>query len=301
MSCLCSVKLVLTVHQSKDPSVKTSKTERDFLAIPHMQKQLLLAAIDSTDHHSKTGGYIVYSTCSVSVEENEQVVQYVLRKRPNVKIVDTGLGNFGSEGFKSYMGKKFDDKMALTKRFFPHRENVDGFYVCKLKKFGPSPHMTTKGAAAAGANGATTTDKKKQVDGVAGEDDIVDKTPIRDEDGTAVGEDAFGPFEEEADAELIARGERRRLRKKGLNPKAVLEKPKKDSDKNNEVNKEEEKKKKEDPKSKSKKPADDKSNQSGDSKKEHEKPKSPKGSSTNKASPSSSPSASKAKGKKNQK
>ena len=123
----------------KDPSVKTSKNERDFLALPHMQKQLLLAAVDSVDHTSKTGGYIVYSTCSVTVEENEGVVQYVLRKRPNVRLVDTGLGTFGSEGFKKYMNKRFDDKMNLTRRYFPHRENVDGFFVCKLKKFGPSP------------------------------------------------------------------------------------------------------------------------------------------------------------------
>ncbi len=50
---------------SKDPSVKTNKTEKDFITLPHTQKQLLLAAIDST----KTGGYIVYSTCSITVEE----------------------------------------------------------------------------------------------------------------------------------------------------------------------------------------------------------------------------------------
>ncbi|KUL81683.1 hypothetical protein ZTR_10444 [Talaromyces verruculosus] len=213
---------------SKDPSVKTNKTERDFLAIPHMQRQLLLAAIDSTDHHSKTGGYIVYSTCSVTVEENEQVVQYVLRKRPNVKIVDTGLGSFGSEGFTSYMGKKFDEKMTLTRRYFPHRENVDGFFVCKLKKTGPSPGASkTNGAA---ANNGVKSDKSASE---AGDTDVevIDKTPITDDNGNAVGEEAFGPFDEEEDAELIARAERNRLRRKGINPKAVLDKKAKKDEK----------------------------------------------------------------------
>src|SRR5271156_5701597 len=142
----------------KDPSVKTSKTERDFLMLPHMQKQLLLAAIDSVDHASKTGGYVVYSTCSVTVEENEGVVQYALQKRPNVRIVDTGLGSFGSEGFKSYMGKKFDARMNLTRRYFPHRENVDGFFVCKLKKMGPTPAKVTAAGGSA-PNGKTTSEE----------------------------------------------------------------------------------------------------------------------------------------------
>lgn len=53
---------------AKDPSVKTNKTEKDFMALPHIQKQLLLSAIDSVNH-AGTGGYIVYSTCSVTVEE----------------------------------------------------------------------------------------------------------------------------------------------------------------------------------------------------------------------------------------
>ncbi|KAF8894554.1 NOL1/NOP2/sun family-domain-containing protein [Infundibulicybe gibba] len=78
---------------SKDSSVKINKSERDFTLLSHLQKQLILCAIDSVSPESKTGGYIVYSTCSVTVDENEAVVDYALRKRPNVKLVDTGLAS----------------------------------------------------------------------------------------------------------------------------------------------------------------------------------------------------------------
>ncbi|KAL4773399.1 NOL1/NOP2/sun family-domain-containing protein [Aspergillus nidulans var. acristatus] len=208
---------------AKDPSVKTNKNERDFLAIPHMQRQLLLAAIDSVNHASKTGGYIVYSTCSVTVEENEAVVQYVLKKRPNVKLVETGLGDFGSPGFTHYMGKHFDAKMTMTRRYFPHRENVDGFFVCKLKKTGPTP-VQKPGEK----DSSTSANKPKSSTTTTDGEQAVDKTPITDEDGTTPGDD-FGPFDEneEEDRERILRAERNRLRRKGLNPKGVLNKPKK--------------------------------------------------------------------------
>lgn len=186
---------------AKDPSVKTNKTEKDFMLLPHLQKQLLLAAIDSVDHASKTGGYIVYSTCSVTVEENEQVVQYALNKRPNVKLVETGL-TFGVEGFTSYMGKQFDGRMKMTRRFYPHAYNVDGFFVSKFKKTGPTGGAAVK----VDANGT------KQVDGV-----VVDKTPVTSE---AEEGDDFGGFDEEEDKEYIERAQRSRLRRKGVNPKA---------------------------------------------------------------------------------
>ncbi|KAL4745118.1 NOL1/NOP2/sun family-domain-containing protein [Aspergillus terricola var. indicus] len=207
---------------AKDPSVKTNKNERDFLAIPHMQRQLLLAAIDSVNHASKTGGYIVYSTCSVTVEENEAVVQYVLKKRPNVKLVETGLGDFGSPGYTHYMGKHFDAKMTMTRRYFPHRENVDGFFVCKLKKTGPTPVQKP------GEKDPSITSKPKSTTATTDGEQAIDKTPITEEDGTTPG-DGFGPFDEneEEDKERILRAERNRLRRKGLNPKGVLNKPKK--------------------------------------------------------------------------
>jgi ribosomal RNA methyltransferase Nop2 len=103
---------------AKDASVKTNKTEADFMKLPHLQKQLILSAIDSVDHHSKTGGYIVYSTCSVTVEENEQVIQYALNKRPNVKLVETGL-TFGKEGFTNIGGKIFHPSMKVSQIIRP--------------------------------------------------------------------------------------------------------------------------------------------------------------------------------------
>jgi ribosomal RNA methyltransferase Nop2 len=96
------------------------------LLLSQLQKELILCAIDSV----KVGGHVVYSTCSVTVDENEAVVAYALKKRPHVKLVDTGL-EFGRDGFKSFKGKEFGEELRKTKRFFPHVQNMDGFYVSK--------------------------------------------------------------------------------------------------------------------------------------------------------------------------
>ncbi len=93
------------------------KSERDFQLLTHLQKQLILCAIDSVNAKSTTGGYIVYSTCSVMVEEDEDVVEYALKKRPNARLVPTGI-DFGRDGFKAFRGKKYNPKMDLCRRVF---------------------------------------------------------------------------------------------------------------------------------------------------------------------------------------
>lgn len=181
----------------KDQSVKVSRTEKDFIQIPHLQKQLLLSAIDSVDCNSKKGGVIVYSTCSVAVEEDEAVVDYALRKRPNVRLVDTGLV-IGKEGFTSFRGKKFHPSVNLTRRYYPHTYNVDGFFVAKFQKIGPSPHDDNQASA-----------REKEM---AARQEAADEGIIHED---------FAKFEDDEDDKYIKKSKKVNLLKKGVNPRAA--------------------------------------------------------------------------------
>ncbi|KAE8234069.1 hypothetical protein CF326_g889 [Tilletia indica] len=150
---------------SKDQSVKTNKSYRDLQLLTHLQKQLILCAIDSVNPRSTTGGYVVYSTCSVMVEEDEAVVDYALKKRPNVRLVDSGI-EFGAEGFKSFQGKQFDSKMGFCRRVYPHAHNLDGFFVAKLKV--DPPAKKNKGGESKNATNA-------DVSGIAADEDEDDE------------------------------------------------------------------------------------------------------------------------------
>lgn len=122
---------------ARDQAIKGSKSYQEIIKMSHLQKELLIAAIDCVDANSKTGGYIVYSTCSISVEENEWVVNYALENR-FVKLVETGF-EIGEPGLKQFKDKRFHPTLILTKRVYPHVHNMDGFYVAKFKKYANGP------------------------------------------------------------------------------------------------------------------------------------------------------------------
>ncbi|PFH50669.1 hypothetical protein AMATHDRAFT_75466 [Amanita thiersii Skay4041] len=177
---------------SKDSSVKVNKSDRDFTLLSHLQKQLILCAIDSISPDSKTGGYLVYSTCSVTVDENEAVVDYALRKRRNVKLVETGL-SFGREGFAQYRGKTFNPNLRLTRRFYPHVHNMDGFFVAKFK--------IEKGSKR---------DSNNKDEGRGVGDEKLEADQKEEEVG----------FDSDEDRPYIEESKRRRLKAKGLRPPA---------------------------------------------------------------------------------
>ena len=116
---------------SKDQSVKVNRTYKEVLNNSRVQKELILAAIDSCN--VKSSGIIVYSTCSIAVEENEWVVDYALKHR-YVKCIETGF-ELGEPGLTSFREKHFHPTLKNTRRIYPHIHNMDGFYVAKLKKY----------------------------------------------------------------------------------------------------------------------------------------------------------------------
>lgn len=114
---------------SKDPTIKTSKSAAEIKKIVKEQKELILHAFDML----KVNGIMVYSTCSVLTDENENVVDYLLSKRPHAKIMEPTV-NVGVNGFVSFYGESFHGTLKNSKRLYPHVHNMDGFFYCKIRK-----------------------------------------------------------------------------------------------------------------------------------------------------------------------
>ncbi|MEW6653562.1 MAG: RsmB/NOP family class I SAM-dependent RNA methyltransferase [Bacteroidota bacterium] len=93
------------------------------------QMRLLVAAIKAC----KPGGEIVYSTCTLSVEENEMVLNRVLQKYP-VKLVEIGLPVKSCPALSSVNNVKLHNSISLAHRIVPWEINSEGFFAAKIIK-----------------------------------------------------------------------------------------------------------------------------------------------------------------------
>ncbi|HLB51670.1 hypothetical protein A3F07_00560 [candidate division WWE3 bacterium RIFCSPHIGHO2_12_FULL_38_15] len=95
-----------------------------------LQKTLLYSGVSML----KPGGLLLYSTCTYSVEENEVVIDWALKKFGNLNIqeIEVGLKN-ALQGFTKWNNVNFDDRLTKTTRILP-TELFSGFYFALLKK-----------------------------------------------------------------------------------------------------------------------------------------------------------------------
>ncbi len=98
--------------------------------------------IESAFRTLKTGGTLVYSTCTLEPEENEGIVTELLDRHKNAKVVDIDIVN--TDGFKDFKkfvlpgithwsGKTYDPSVKKSIRIIPSPEMM-GFYVAKIVK-----------------------------------------------------------------------------------------------------------------------------------------------------------------------
>ncbi len=114
-----------------DPTRKTSKSMADVRFCATKEDELLDAAVSIL----APGGTIVYSTCSIAPEENEYVVDEILKRYPEMKIAPIPL-DFGTPGYSEPYGVSLDESLKLAKRFLPHLHGSEGFFICKMVKEG---------------------------------------------------------------------------------------------------------------------------------------------------------------------
>lgn len=94
-----------------------------------VQKELVKSAYNLL----KPGGILIYSTCSLEPEEDEQIVNFAVKL--GFVLEDVPLPDLGqSPGLTSFNGVDFDPSLVKAARFWPYKTNTEGFFVARLRK-----------------------------------------------------------------------------------------------------------------------------------------------------------------------
>ena len=105
---------------AEKPDIKLRVTEESVKELTGIQKKLL----DTVCEYVKPGGILVYSTCSVLPEEDENQVTDFLERHPEFEACE--LPDTIPERFRKYR------KTGL--QLLEHRDGVEGFYLCRMRR-----------------------------------------------------------------------------------------------------------------------------------------------------------------------
>ena len=100
--------------------------------LSRIQKQLCLNAADML----QPGGQMLYSTCTFAPCEDEQIISWLLRERPELSLIS--MEDY--EGFSTGNPEWGDGNPQLKKcvRIFPHKMQGEGHFLALLQKEGTS-------------------------------------------------------------------------------------------------------------------------------------------------------------------
>lgn len=105
--------------------------------LSNLQRWLLRSAISAT----KLGGIIVYSTCTLSPEENEGVIDWILQKEAgNIEMLPIDIANLPLDSAVTHWGEKqYNPDVSKCARILPSA-HMEGFFVAKLRKISSNIH-----------------------------------------------------------------------------------------------------------------------------------------------------------------
>ncbi len=102
-------------------------------------QRLQLQLLEKAYSLLKEKGTLVYSTCSLEVEENELVLHEFLKKYETAKTLNPNINiKNSSKPYEEYKKREktinIDSRVKKAIRLWPHKTNTDGFFIIKIKK-----------------------------------------------------------------------------------------------------------------------------------------------------------------------
>src|SRR3989338_1116519 len=111
-----------------DPKWFDKKSVEGFRERQELQKKLLSAGISVL----KKNGTLVYSTCSLEPEENEEVIDWAIANLP-IKLEKIEL-KIGQPALQEFENKKFSKDVQKCIRIIPYDNNTQPFFIAKISK-----------------------------------------------------------------------------------------------------------------------------------------------------------------------